>query len=132
MRRTARRLAAVATATGAFVAVATPASAAGIEPVLTCTASVRMDWSTSGQVAATVTAYVVGVCSTPGWTTCDVSVAGSNVYAGTRNAAWGWCDATVTVTGVQNTPYFAIGRVGYSASDAPTAVATTLPVVPTS
>lgn len=129
MRRTVRRLGVVATATAVLTALAAPASADVATP-LSCTASVRMDWTTSGEFAATVTAYVVGTCSTPGWTTCDITVAGSNVYAGQRTAAWGWCDSTITVTGLQNTPYFAFGRVGYSAADVPSAVATTVPVIP--
>ncbi|HEV2888740.1 MAG TPA: hypothetical protein VGX28_00030 [Frankiaceae bacterium] len=134
MRRTARRLGVVATATAAVVAVASaPASAAQVGSPFTCTASVKMDWSTSGQFSATVTAYVVGVCSIPGWTTCDISIVGApGVLATERTAGPNWCDSTITVVGMQNTPYFAVGRVGYSAADLPTAVATTVPVVPTS
>ena len=130
MRPLTRRLGVVAVATSALVVVASPASAADVATPLSCTASVTMDWTTSGEFAATVTAHVVGSCSTPGWTTCDVSVTGTNVYAGQRSAGWAWCDATVTVTGLQNTPFFSVGRVGYSAADVPTAVATTVPVIP--
>lgn len=133
MRRSARRLGVVATATAAVVVVAgNPALATGIGSPFTCTASVTMDWATSGQFSATVTAYVVGTCSIPGWTTCDIAIVGApGVLAQQRTAGPNWCDSTITVVGLQNTPYFAVGRVGYSAADVPTAVATTLPVVPT-
>jgi len=119
-------LAAVPVALATVVALAPAAPAAAWDPAsaLTCTASASIDWTTSGQFAATVTAYVIGTCSIPAWTTCDVSLSGVPGILGTqRTAGYGWCDSTITYNGLQNTPYVALGRVGYSSADAPVAAA---------
>jgi hypothetical protein len=114
----------VAVATLVVLAPAAPAAASDPFSALTCTASASIDWSTSGEFAATVTAYVVGTCSIPGWTTCDISLAGVPGILGTsRTAGYGWCESTITYNGLQNTPYVAVGRVGYSAANAPVAAA---------
>ena len=118
-------LAAATTATAVALAVlpAVPASATNVGSSLTCTASASIDWSTSGPFSATVTATVVGVCSIPGWTTCDITLSGAPGIAATqRTAGYGWCDSTITLVGLQNTPYLGVGRVGYSAAEAPVAV----------
>ena len=128
MRPWTRRLglAAATTAAAAVAAVVpvAPATAADVGSSLTCTASASIDWATSGEFAATLTAHVVGACSIPGWTTCDITLSGApGVYRSQRTAGYGWCDSTVTLPGLQNTPYVAVGRVGYSAADAPIAAA---------
>lgn len=115
MRPWSRRIGvALATSAVATVAAAVPASAA--EP-LSCRAAVFMDWSTSGQFNAIVTATVYGTCTTPAWTTCLVTITGAAGVVTGNYAGYGSCDGSVSIVGVQNTPYVAVGRVGYSADD---------------
>jgi hypothetical protein len=121
MRPWTRRIGmALATSGVAAAVAAVPASAS--EP-LSCRASVRMDWSTSGPFNAVVTATVYGTCSTVAWTTCLVTVTGAAGVVTGNYAGWGGCEGSATLVGVQNTPYLAVARVGYSADDYPQAVA---------
>jgi hypothetical protein len=121
MRPTTRRggvvAAATAVATAALVAPAVP-SAAQIGTV--CTSWTSIDWSTSGEFNAIVTATVSGECKVPGWTTCDITLSGvPGVLGRMRTAGYNYCDSSITFVGLQNTPYVAVGTIGYSAAEAP-------------
>lgn len=123
MRPWTRRLG-VALVSTAGLATALPAAPVSAADPLTCTASASISWTKTGKLTASITAYVSGSCSTPAWTTCDISLSGlTGVLASQRTADYGWCSSSVTFDGLLNTPYAALGQVGYSAEDGPNAAA---------
>jgi hypothetical protein len=128
MRPMTRRLATVAAATlaasVAAVAPAAPSSAASPLPGSNiggvCTSVTTLDWSTSGEFSATITATVSGWCIVEGWTSCDIRLSGvPGVLATLRTADYNSCSSSVSFVGLQNTPYVAVGTIGYSAAEAP-------------
>lgn len=121
MRPMTRRLgvlcAATTAATVAAVAPATPSTAATTIGV--CTSVTSIGWATSGEFSATITASVSGSCLVPGWTSCDIRLSGALGIVTERSADYNSCSASVTLVGLQNTPYVAVGAIGYSAAEAP-------------
>lgn len=109
------------------VVLGAPASATNVLP---CSIRVTIDWHVTGELTAGVTATTYGWCQGGAWTTCDVTLVGQGgPIVSLRTADLGSCTSTVSVAGLQAVPYFAVGRVGYSADNTPTTAQTDV-VVP--
>lgn len=121
MRASSRRLGVVAAATAvASAALVAPAVPSAAQVGTVCSAYTTIDWSTSGPFNAIVTANVSGSCLVPGWTTCTIVLKGvPGVLGYAKASGYDSCDASITWVGLQNTPYTAVGTVGYSAAEAP-------------
>jgi hypothetical protein len=112
------------------VVLGAPASATDVVP---CSINVTGGWKSTGPLTASVFATTTGTCEGGGWTTCDVMLVGpGGPIISLRSVDLGGCTSSVSVKGLQNVPYLAVGRVGYSAENTP-AIADTdfiLPIPP--
>ena len=109
------------------VVLGAPASATDVLP---CSIQVDIDWRPAGLLGASVYATTTGTCEGGAWTTCDVTLVGpGGPITSLRSVDIGSCSSSVSLNGVQAVPYFAVGRVGYSAENTPE-TATTRVVVP--
>ncbi len=111
------------------VVIGAPASATDVVP---CSIRVSIGWHPSGGLNANVFATTYGTCEGNAWTTCDVTLVGpGGPIISLRSVDVGSCSSSVSISGVQGVPYFAVGRVGYSAENTPETARTNV-VIPVS
>jgi len=99
------------------VVLGAPASATDVAP---CSILVSAYWHPAGGLGANIFATTSGTCEGVAWTTCDVTLVGpGGPIVSLRSVDIGSCTSSVSIKGVQGVPYFAVGRVGYSADNTP-------------